>query len=238
MHNKSTIEEIEARFDKDVARFSNLETGQQTTLDASFTMELITDGIAAMDPHPKRILDIGCGAGNYPVKLLSKMITNPDITLADLSQPMLDKARERIQPLTTGMVQTVKGDFRTIPLEENSFDAIIATAVLHHLRDDVDWETAFARLYHLLRPGGSLWIFDLVAQEHPAIQGLLFKERYGHYLASLKDATYRDQVFAYIEQEDSPRSVMYQANLLKQAGFRSVDILHKNLCFASFVAFK
>ncbi|MBO9618121.1 MAG: class I SAM-dependent methyltransferase [Niabella sp.] len=238
MHNKSTIAEIEARFDKDVARFSNLETGQQTTLDASFTMELITDGIAAIDPQPKNILDIGCGAGNYPVKLLSKMTNNPDVTLADLSQPMLTRALERVQPLTTGRVTTVKGDFRTIPLEENSFDVVIATAVLHHLRDDADWETAFARLYRLLRPGGSLWVFDLVAQEHFPVQELLFKQRYGDYLTSLKDTTYRDQVFAYIEKEDSPRSVLYQTRLLQQAGFRAVDLLHKNLCFASFAAFK
>lgn len=32
--NKSTREEIRARFDNDVDRFSNLETGQQTTIDA------------------------------------------------------------------------------------------------------------------------------------------------------------------------------------------------------------
>jgi len=39
---KSTLKEIEERFDTDVARFSNLETGQATTLDALYTMELIT----------------------------------------------------------------------------------------------------------------------------------------------------------------------------------------------------
>ena len=31
---KSTVEEIRQRFDKDVERFSNLETGQSATIDA------------------------------------------------------------------------------------------------------------------------------------------------------------------------------------------------------------
>ncbi|WP_090391564.1 class I SAM-dependent methyltransferase [Niabella drilacis] len=238
MEQKSTLKEIEERFDKDVERFSNLETGQQTTLDAAFNMELITDGIAAAMPHPKKILDIGCGAGNYPVKLLSKITSNPDITLVDLSRPMLDKAVERIQPLTTGAITTHQGDFRTAPLKENSYDAIIATAVLHHLREDADWETAFTKCFKLLQPGGSFWIFDLVAQDHPAMQQLLFTKHYGHYLSSLKDETYRDHVFAYIEKEDSPRSVLYQTSLLRKVGFKTVELLHKNLCFASFAAFK
>lgn len=238
MEQKSTLKEIEARFDQDVARFSNLETGQQTTLDATFNMELITDGIVATTPDLKKLLDIGCGAGNYPVKLLSKISADPDVTLVDLSQPMLEKAKERIQPLTKGRVTTLKEDFRTAVLEAGAFDVIIATATLHHLRDDADWETAFTKFYQLLKPGGSIWIFDLVTEDHPALRHLLFTEHYGNYLTGLKDATYRDHVFAYIEKEDSPRSVLYQTNLLQRSGFKTVTLLHKHLCFASFVAFK
>lgn len=238
MEYKSTLKEIEERFDRDVERFSSLETGQQTTMDAAFNMELITSGIATAVPGLKKLLDIGCGAGNYPVKLLSKLTTNPDVTLVDLSQPMLNRALERVQPLTTGNVTAVKGDFRTVELEEDTYCVIIATATLHHLRDDADWETAFSKFYRLLKPGGSIWIFDLVAQDQPALQELLFRQYYGSYLTDLKDETYRDHVFAYVEKEDTPRSVLYQVDLLRKTGFRSVELLHKNLCFASFVAFK
>ncbi len=237
MYEKSSIEEIEARFDKDVERFSNLDTGQQTTLDALFNMELITDAIAREYGQHIQVLDIGCGAGNYCVKLLSK-IKSADVTLLDLSRPMLEKAHERVSALGRGSVREVKGDFRTAALEEGSFDVIIATAVLHHLRDDADWERAFARIYSLLKPGGSFWIFDLVSQAKPSLEQLIYQERYGDYLSSLKDEAYRDHVFAYIEKEDSQRSLMYQLDLLKRTGFSSVDVLHKKLCFASFVGFK
>lgn len=234
---KSTIKEIEERFDNDVERFSRLETGQQTTIDATFNMELITEAISRCYPQLKSVLDIGCGAGNYSVKLSQKK-PDIDITLVDLSQPMLDRAAERVQTLTAGNVDMRKGDFRSIDFGSEKFDVIIATAVLHHLRDDKDWETAFKKLFDLLNVGGSIWIFDLVHQSAPALQSYIYQDLYGAYLSGLKDNTYRDHVFAYIDKEDSPRSLLYQLNLLQKVGFKQIDILHKNLCFASFVAFK
>ncbi|MGJ1226798.1 class I SAM-dependent methyltransferase [Sphingobacterium siyangense] len=236
--NKATLQEIETRFDNDVERFSNLETGQATTLDAVWNMELITDAIVSLYPNAQNILDIGCGAGNYDVKLLQKLESNPNVSLLDLSQPMLNRAKERVGKLTNGEIQLIKGDFRVAALEENKFDVIIATSVLHHLRDDKDWENAFSKLFRLLRTGGSLWIFDLIEQNNEQLQKLIYREKYGKYLTNLKDEQYRDHVFDYIEHEDTPRSLIYQLNLLTQVGFKNVDVLHKNLCFASYMGFK
>lgn len=237
LSNKSTVQEIKARFDQDVERFSNLEVGQQTTIDASFSMELIVDSIIAYSPNLKTVLDIGCGAGNYTLKLLTKKAPL-DCTLLDLSGSMLARAKDRISKVNTGNVTLVEEDIRTANLQENHYCTIMAGAVLHHLRDDSDWEKVFSKLYRLLKPGGSLWIADLVVQEVPAIQQLIYYERFGNYLTLLKDESYRDKVFDYIEKEDSPRSLNFQLNLLEKVGFRKVEVLHKNLCFASFGAFK
>lgn len=238
MTEKSTLKEIEERFDQDVERFSNLETGQATTLDATFNMTLFAEGIAAIYPKLATVLDIGCGAGNYDVKLLEH-VKPLDITLVDLSKPMLDKARERIEELNEGgRTICLQGDLRNINVAEESFDVIIATAVLHHLREDEDWIQAFTNFYRLLRKGGSIWAFDLVEQVTPELQQLIYNRKYGEYLTSLRNESYRDEVFAYIEKEDSPRSLMFQIDLLRKVGFSKVDIIHKNLCFASFVAFK
>lgn len=234
---KSTLKEIEERFDKDVERFSELETGQQTTIDAPFNMELITEAIARCYPAHISILDIGCGAGNYSVKLSQKK-PDIDVTLIDLSQPMLAKANIRVGAATSGKVVARKGDFRSVDMGEQTFDVIIATAVLHHLRDDQDWEHSFNKLFGLLNEGGSIWIFDLVEQSDRSLHKYIYNDLYGTYLSSLKDDTYRDHVFAYIDKEDTPRSLIYQLNLLEKVGFTKTDVLHKNLCFASFVGFK
>ena len=238
MNHKATLKEIEERFDNDVTRFSNLETGQLTTLDAKFNMELITEGIVRSNPNVQHVLDIGCGAGNYDISLLQRK-SPLHITLSDLSQPMLDKAKERVDAVNFGgSCQKIKGDFRKIDVADESFDVIIATATLHHLRGDTDWEDTFAMLYRKLKKGGSIWIFDLVAQDSETLQDFIYTKRYGDYLTLLKDESYRNHVFDYIEKEDSPRSLMYQLDLLRKVGFSKVDILHKNLCFASFVGFK
>ena len=63
-------------------------------------------------------------------------------------------------------------------------------------------------------------------------------ERYGGYLAALKGPDYRDQVFAYIQREDTPRPLAWQLDRLRQAGFAAVEVLHKNTCFAAFGAIK
>ena len=70
---KSTVEQIRARFDNDVERFSNLETGQTAVVDSPLCMELVASAAAAVTPHATDLLDIGCGAGNYTLKLIEKL---------------------------------------------------------------------------------------------------------------------------------------------------------------------
>jgi tRNA (cmo5U34)-methyltransferase len=78
-----------------------------------------------------------------------------------------------------------------------------------------------------------VWVFDLVDSPQPAVRDLIWR-RYGDYLAGLKAPAYRDEVFAYVEKEDTPRPLVYQLGLLQSAGFRGVEVLHKHLCFAAF----
>jgi tRNA (cmo5U34)-methyltransferase len=206
MH-KSTVEQIRQRFDKDVERFSNLATGQSAMIDAPLVLELISQAAATVSPHATHLLDIGCGAGNYTLKML-QAIPDLNVTLVDLSQPMLNRAAQRM-----------------------------AAAVFHHLRTDDEWESVFSRCFEALKPGGSFWISDLIEHSTGAIQRLMWA-RYGEYLTDSRDEAYRDQVFSYVEQEDTPRPLLFQIDLLRKVGFQSVEILHKNSVFAAFGAIK
>ena len=229
---KSTVDEIRARFDADVERFSNLETGQSATVDAPLAMALVAQSAAATTPHARHVLDVGCGAGNYTLKLLERL-PNLDVTLIDLSKPMLDRASQRVWSATGGTVTTIQGDIREVDLGEGTFDIILAATVLHHLRTDAEWREVFAGFHRALRPGGSVWVFDMVEHSIPAVRGLM-RQRYGEYLAKLKDEAYRDHVFAYIEKEDTPRPLVFQLDVLRQVGFAQVEVLHMHICFAAF----
>lgn len=233
---KATNEEIKTRFDNDVERFSNLESGQQTTIDAPLTMELCTEAAKYSAPHAKELLDIGCGAGNYTLKMLSK-IPELNCTLNDLSMPMLDKAKERVSEKTNGQVTVIQDDMRNLDLPDNHFDIVLAAATFHHLRTDEDWELVFSKVYNALKPGGSIWISDLITHDSELINKL-FENKYRKYLETLGGAEYAQKVFDYIAYEDTPRSLSYQLNLLNKVGFKAVEVLHKNSCFAAFGGIK
>jgi tRNA (cmo5U34)-methyltransferase len=233
---KSTVDDIRRRFDNDVERFSNLETGQTATIDAPLVLELITQAATTATPNVRDSLDIGCGAGNYTLKLL-QLAPTANASLIDLSKPMLDRATQRVSAATSGQVRALQGDVRELELGEAQFDVIMAAAVFHHLRDDDDWRHVFSKCYAALRPGGSIWISDLIFHSTPAVQALMWK-RYGEYLTALKGESYRDQVFNYIEMEDTPRPLLFQIDMLRTVGFNHVEILHKNSTFAAFGAIK
>lgn len=234
--NKSTVDEIKERFDNDVERFSNLDTGQLSTIDAKVSLELITEASKRIVPNAENLLDVGCGGGNYSLMMLTKI---PDLhcTLVDLSKPMLDKALERVSQKTKNIVTILQGDIREVELNEKHYDIILAGAVLHHLRDDNDWETTFEKLFKLLKPGGCLMISDLITQDTELLSEYTW-ERYGDYLEGLSGKEYRQTVLDYVAKEDSPRSMNYQLDLMKQVGFSKVEILHKNMCFGAFGGIK
>ncbi|MBC7398961.1 MAG: class I SAM-dependent methyltransferase [Mucilaginibacter sp.] len=234
--DKATNEEIRIRFDNDVERFSNLDTGQATTIDAPLTMELCTEAAKYINPNAKNLLDIGCGGGNYTLKMLSK-ISNLNCTLNDLSMPMLERARARVSAQTNGEVTIIQDDMRNLDLPVYHFDIILAAATFHHLRDDADWESVFSKLYKTLKPGGSIWISDLIAHDAEPLNRL-FQKRYSDYLDTLGGPEYRQKVLDYVAHEDTPRSVNYQMDLLKKVGFADVEILHKNSYFAAFGGIK
>jgi len=158
---KSTVDEIRKRFDNDVERFSTLETGQSTTMDAPLSMELIVEAAARITPAASSLLDVGSGAGNYTLKLLQKL-PSLDVTLLDLSKPMLERAVQRISADYSVKVSTIQGDIREIEFSNSEFDIIFAAAVLHHLRDEAEWREVFLKFHQILKPGGSIWISDLI----------------------------------------------------------------------------
>lgn len=234
--NKSTLDEIRARFDQDVERFSQLETGQQAMIDAALVLELVAQTAATHLKPDNAVLDLGCGAGNFTLRVLQK-VAPLQCHLVDLSKPMLGRARERIEATGNQFVFVRQADLRELDFPAGCFDCILAGAVLHHLRDKNDWATVFERLYQWLRPGGRLYVADMLVFDVPEVQALMWN-RFGNHLVSLGGAEHRNKVFAYIDQEDSPRSLPFQLELLRESGFSHYDVLHRNGVSACYFAIK
>ncbi len=234
--NKISIEELREQFDNDVERFADERIGQTTTVDAGLALSMIEESIFRLSPNAKRMCDIGCGAGNFSLRVARKL-PQLKLTLLDLSRPMLERANQRLAAEGFLVEESIQSDIAQAVLPENRFDVVLAAASLHHLRTRADWKSVFARVYRSLVSGGSFWIWDLIRHENETIEAVQ-KERYAEYLTGLKDKAYQEHVFEYIERSDSPETVAFLMHALEEAGFREIDLLHKNVVFAALFARK
>ena len=235
---KSTPAEIEARFDADVERFSDLKAGQATVPGSALAQEIIVSVAARAFPSPVSVLDLGCGAGNLTLRLLGALASPPErVRLVDLSAPMLARARDRVRVFPfSGEIEIVKGDLRAVEFG-GPHDVVLAAAVLHHLRSESEWRAVLGRVFSSLRPGGLLLVHDMTAFGLPAASSVM-AERYGAHLVGLRDEAYRDAVFAYIAREDSPAALSDQFTWAREAGFGGPDVVHALDGFAAWVAWR
>jgi SAM-dependent methyltransferase len=87
-------------------------------------VEVLASWFAQLAPTNSRILDVGCGDGLLSVTLCSK---RPDLTLLGIDT--LPRKHTHI-PVTTF-------DGSRIPFDQNSFDSVLFSDVLHHTKDPV-----------------------------------------------------------------------------------------------------
>jgi len=243
--NKSTVEEIRERFDHDVERFSDLDAGQVAAKGSAEHMGLVAEAAVATTPAllgpAPAICDIGCGAGNYTLRLLAEIASaggdagSVAVTLIDLSRPMLDRAAQRVTAggVAAENIAAIQADVRDVELGVARFDTILAAQCLHHLRADAEWAAVFPAIGRSVKPGGSCWISDSIDHRHPGVRGL-FRRRWASYLESVDGPAYRDRVMSYVDREDTPRPLGHQLDLLVRAGFAEVDVLAVDTRFAAF----
>ncbi|MFD4637832.1 class I SAM-dependent methyltransferase [Lentzea sp. NPDC058436] len=109
----------------------------------------------AGDVAGRRVLDAGCGAGPLFAALRDR---GAIVTGVDVSSGMLAQARRRLGADADLRVADLA---EPLPFPDAAFDDVIASLVLHYLRD---WGPALAELRRVLRPGGRL----IVSVNHPA----------------------------------------------------------------------
>lgn len=112
--------------------------------------------LAQQDVHPKRLLDVCCGTGAMCELLEDEGF---DLTGFDLSEPMIERAREKANTRGSS-TRFFVADAAEVDLGE-TFDAAFSFFdSLNYIVDPLALQGAFHRVAAHLPPGGS-WIFDL-----------------------------------------------------------------------------
>jgi SAM-dependent methyltransferase len=116
-----------------------------------------------------RVLDFGCGYGRTLAELLRA--GHEDIIGVDFSFKMLKCCRSHLPD-----VRLIQNDGRTIPLHRHSVDLVLLLAVLTCIPRDEDQRALLREIRRVLRPGGLLYISDLLLN-----RDLRNLERYDRY---------------------------------------------------------
>lgn len=103
------------------------------------------------------VLDLGCGTGTLAT-MVKKAQPDAEVTGLDADPDMLKVARYK-SDLQTAPVKFDVGFTNDLPYPDASFDRVMSSIMIHHLKTP-DKETTAREVYRVLKPGGQLHIID------------------------------------------------------------------------------
>ncbi|NLS95783.1 MAG: class I SAM-dependent methyltransferase [Planctomycetaceae bacterium] len=106
-------------------------------------------------PKGARILDAGCGIGDHTLRFARRGF---HCTGVDISEPMLDRARERarVEGLEQRVEYTCCG-LEKLSFSSGQFDAVHCRGVLMHI---LRWADALKELCRVLAPNGTIVVIE------------------------------------------------------------------------------
>ncbi len=105
--------------------------------------------------HPVRVLDVGCGTGQFLERLLCEGRA-AQVWGLDLCSAMLRHGVARLRRFN-GSAHIVQADSEAIPFRDDVFDVVTCSNCFHHFPDQ---QRAVDEMYRVLKPGGRLMIVD------------------------------------------------------------------------------
>ena len=105
-----------------------------------------------------KILDLGCGTGNLSAQLLERIPV--EAIGIDKSLQMLHKATKKSLQVLCG-----DADHRLLPFKDHSFDLVIGSYVIHHIKNSMD---LIRECYRVLKNGALI----LITSSHRQIENL------------------------------------------------------------------
>ena len=100
-----------------------------------------------------KIVDIGCGNGR---NLIYFMREGYDVYGVDNSKTFINNVRFHARQLSSHLPEEnfQFGSFEKLPFDDNQFDCLIASAVLHFAKDEPEFMTWLSEAWRVLKIGG------------------------------------------------------------------------------------
>ena len=106
-----------------------------------------------------QIFDAGTGTALIPLELLSRAV-RAVVTASDLAEQMLIVARDNVRAAgQTKSIRLVRSDCKQLPDAPATYDAVMSNSIVHHIPEP---RLVLAELWRILKPGGLLFVRDLM----------------------------------------------------------------------------
>lgn len=152
------------------------------------------------------VLDLGSGGGFDCFLAAQKVGNSGKVIGVDMTPEMVEKAQANAQKYGYSNVEFRHGDIEALPVEDSSVDVIISNCVINLAPDK---EKVFREAFRVLKPGGRMYISDMVLLEDLPED---LKNDSGLLAGCIAGAVLKEEYL----------------RLLKKAGF-SVEILNEDL---------
>lgn len=104
-----------------------------------------------------RLLDFGCGAGNYSIAAAMYISKDGEIYALDKSRRSLQKLRKRSEERNLNNIEIIKKKVDSeLPFENNYFDFVLLYDVIHSLKNR---KNIYRDIHKILRDNGTLSIY-------------------------------------------------------------------------------
>lgn len=112
------------------------------------------------------ILDIGAGFGYFTIP--AAKLTDHTVYALDADQHMLDVLQSKLSEERIENVALIKGTIEGIPVEDSAVDHVIASMVMHELKD---LSRGIGEIWRVLKPNGQCFCLELEpgASHHPRV---------------------------------------------------------------------
>lgn len=171
------------------------------------------------------IIDIGAGTGLFSAFIKEKF-PKARITLIDLSEKMMDVAKQRFQGEEN--MEYLLADYTEYEFER-TYDIVISSLSIHHLTDE-EKRKLYAKIFSILNEGGKFINADQVQGHTPFIESMYKKDWSNKIEAS---SLTRQELDAAYERTklDKMSTLEDQLNWLQESGFKDIDCVYKYFNF-------